>query len=438
MEKKGKKGIDINSIAFFLPFYMGKPLTAERFQHEKLDPIHVTFAENTYLWEKNEAENPEDYSVRRKEMNHIGNKIFKKTISDGYGEPVAHGSMVTVHFTLYFRSDVMFSNSTQYCKPFSFVAGKGKTAGVLPGFELAIMSMKNQEVAHFVVPHKLLYGKRGLEPKIPPDEDGYLIAEVVRVADILNENTRINLGCNVTQAMNKVEEIREKAKAAFDAKFYRVAADKYFEAIRLLVNLIAQNDVDNNKRIVVLVQIYLYAGMAYNKNNQPHIAMDMMARAMDLVTEDMDLSAQFKGKFYLHAARTLGMCGRYQEAFVVIRKAKQILGDANTKEDYKNLYVAYKKTMKDKVDKDRTDMTDKDERNERRDKGVCRASFERLILSFLHNTQDTEKSRIMYAFLCEHYTEEVKSVASKFKMIQLKVENLEEEGPTRYIFTKQD
>ncbi|GAB0088736.1 hypothetical protein DMENIID0001_032000 [Sergentomyia squamirostris] len=412
--------------------YIGKPLVAE-----KLNQLasHLSDIRNSYecmfVLEMLTREKPqESYNELQKKMEPLENGIFKKTISEGFGDPLQPNMQVTVHFTLMFESEKQVQDSTYCaCKPFTFLLGTRN--GVLPGFEQAVLSMKNQEKAHFVVPHKLLYGRQGWPPLIAPNENGYLIIEIARVTEFISEKDKIRLHNNFNQIIAKAEEIRERAKLAFNAKFYQAAADMYHEAVTLLKDVLAQNAVDNDKRLELLVMMYLYGGMAHLKQYQASLGVKMLLEAVDLVDKGVKLSNFCAGKLYYQSARALRMRGDLGNAYLMLLRTKDVLNNAEIEEEYDELYKGYKCLyFKIHMNVDQLQKLAYDTFNEeRRDKEFVQKTFEEMFRNF---ESTNEKSRTIIGF--QYDIGEIKAMAAK-RGIKVKVQKFDN-GTTRYLLIK--
>ena len=88
---------------------------------------------------------------------------FMKSIS-GKGKAVTDGSRVLVHYTGKFLDGMVFDSSLER-EPFSLTVGEGH---VIPGWEKALLMMKEGDKATVLIPSNLAYGARGADYVIPP------------------------------------------------------------------------------------------------------------------------------------------------------------------------------------------------------------------------------------------------------------------------------
>jgi FKBP-type peptidyl-prolyl cis-trans isomerase len=89
---------------------------------------------------------------------------FIKTVS-GKGKAVTLGSIVSVHYTGKLLDGAVFDSSLDYGTPFEVTVGQGQ---VIPGWEKALLLMREGDKATVLIPSKFAYGNRGIDYVIPP------------------------------------------------------------------------------------------------------------------------------------------------------------------------------------------------------------------------------------------------------------------------------
>jgi FKBP-type peptidyl-prolyl cis-trans isomerase FkpA len=91
----------------------------------------------------------------------LENGIYVTTEKQGNGATPVQGDVVTVGYVGKFFDGNVFDESN----PFSFPVGVGR---VIPGWDLALMSMKVGQKSTFIIPSALAYGEGGAGATIPP------------------------------------------------------------------------------------------------------------------------------------------------------------------------------------------------------------------------------------------------------------------------------
>ena len=105
----------------------------------------------------------------------MSRQVQKQILKEGdiNGQYPSSGSTVTVHYTGKFQNGNVFDSSISRGTPFSFVLNGRQ---VIPGWDIAVASMKKGEKSVFFIPSELAYGQRGAGASIPPNTD--LIFEI--------------------------------------------------------------------------------------------------------------------------------------------------------------------------------------------------------------------------------------------------------------------
>ncbi len=104
----------------------------------------------------------------------VQKKILKQ--GDANGSNPSSGSNVTVHYTGKFENGTVFDSSVSRGTPFSFILNGRQ---VIPGWDIAVASMKRGEKSLFFIPSELAYGSAGAGRNIPPNTDLYFEIELL-------------------------------------------------------------------------------------------------------------------------------------------------------------------------------------------------------------------------------------------------------------------
>lgn len=85
-------------------------------------------------------------------------------LKDGSGKQPTKGKIITAHYAGYFLDGSKFDSSYDRGEPFNVNIGVGR---VIPGWDEALLDMKEGEKRVIILPYYLAYGERGYGP-IPP------------------------------------------------------------------------------------------------------------------------------------------------------------------------------------------------------------------------------------------------------------------------------
>ncbi|XP_055715155.1 uncharacterized protein LOC129809370 [Phlebotomus papatasi] len=416
-----------------IPLGVGKPLCPEkldkmrgRWQRKSILEIHLSMSIVDM-----EMKPKKSLDEIRSEMENIGGGICKKVISEGFGSVTKDKPEITIQYVKY--GQMLDSDKIELCdstyiaqKPYTFVLGSN--CGLLLGFEKAVRSMRNQEKAEFIMSEQ----KNG---NPPVTRNVMFIIEVIRVADVMVKQDRVRLHNNYPETMRLVQELRDKGKDAFTAQFYRVAADMYTEVVSLLRNVLVQTETDNNKRLELLLKMYLYAGMTYNKLEQAEFAYLMLINAVNLLmSEAVSVSNVLMGKIYLHAARANRMLNDIQESFVFLTKAEECIGNApEVLDEYKKLFQIFHKACDmDAIGKTVCRAVDKGDDGVENNHSMFVATFDHILKTFMCGK---DKSKTVYGLECNEHVPAAMKLAAKYKKIKLEV-NSNDSGTIAYSLTR--
>lgn len=94
------------------------------------------------------------------------------------GEKIVKGSTIKFHFSGFFKDGKMFETSTDKPQPVAVKAGAGQ---MVPGWDEALLLLKQGEKAKLFIPYQLAFGENGLNPIIPPKTDIIIDIEILEV-----------------------------------------------------------------------------------------------------------------------------------------------------------------------------------------------------------------------------------------------------------------
>ncbi len=104
---------------------------------------------------------------------------YKITEENPKGKKAEKGQKVAVHYTGMFLDGNKFDSSLDRQEPIEFEVARGF---VIPGWDEALLILREGEKADLLIPSDLAYGKAGRGP-IPPDSPLYFQVELVKVYD---------------------------------------------------------------------------------------------------------------------------------------------------------------------------------------------------------------------------------------------------------------
>lgn len=156
----------------------------------------------------------------------------KEIIHDGDGDdsPV-DGDEVTVHYTGQFEDGNEFDSSHVRGSPFNFTVGTGS---VIKGWEIAIKTMKRNELAKFSIPSEYAYGSRGSPPTIPPD------TRLIFIIDLLDwvsgdEEKKPVYRMSIDERISKCQEKKEAGGSHFKEGKFDQAIRQYRDIMKLAI-----------------------------------------------------------------------------------------------------------------------------------------------------------------------------------------------------------
>jgi peptidylprolyl isomerase len=94
------------------------------------------------------------------------------------GEQIVKGSNVKLHYSGSFKDGKVFDSSVERDQPFTLKVGGGQ---VFPGWEEALLLMKQGEKAKLIIPYQLAFGEQGRPPLVPAKTDLILDVEILEV-----------------------------------------------------------------------------------------------------------------------------------------------------------------------------------------------------------------------------------------------------------------
>eukprot|EP00794_Sanderia_malayensis_P014000 gene14000-15458_t len=266
--------------------------------------------------------------------------VLKMFIKHGTGDVIPDGSFVRVHYNGYLEfSEEPFDSSRLRGFEYKLTLGQGE---VLPGWEIAIKSMKKGEFSRFLISHQYAYGKMGCPPRIPPEASVLLEIEVMGVVERTaadqfenfsqkqkNESTFENL-------LKAVDSHREIGNDAFKKKQFIPALKSYKKAIGYLENCRLANEQEETDMFNMCLKLYLNSSLCCLKMNEYGKAAMYARKALRVDRQNV--------KAHFRLGRALLNMGEFVDARVSLLQAQRLSpGNKEVSEEIKTLGEKVKK-----------------------------------------------------------------------------------------------
>ena len=285
------------------------------------------------------------FDVMKQDMMPIKHGIYKKILAEGTGEVVPATARVTLDWCAFCEGQASpFETTwTNRRRPLSQKIGED----MLPGFYFSLLSMKQGEVAKFIVPYQLLYGVLGCEwVSVPPRTNCLYLIRLIAFDDV-GDSAAINDEFideypSFENVMQRVTEVRKSAKTHFVEGRYEEAARDFKKCITALKFC---QGPDEEERITVLEQMYVNVCVCYNKLDRPLEVLKMK----DDLNNCLSIIKNCKAIFQI--ARAHFKQGDYEDALRYLIKAQLL--EPNNKEVAEELRKVneanetYKKNIKE-------------------------------------------------------------------------------------------
>ncbi|AIE88166.1 FKBP-type peptidyl-prolyl cis-trans isomerase [Fimbriimonas ginsengisoli] len=105
-------------------------------------------------------------------------RVKKQILKAGHGRSVQAGDSVQVHYIGKLTDGKKFDSSYDRGQPMPVTVGRG----VIPGFTMGLLGMKEGEKRRVTIPSALGYGERGAGGVIPPNADLVFDLEIVGIS----------------------------------------------------------------------------------------------------------------------------------------------------------------------------------------------------------------------------------------------------------------
>eukprot|EP00937_MAST-01D_sp_MAST-1D-sp2_P005486 g5486.t1 len=152
--------------------------------------------------------------------------VLKEVLKEGEGDVPASGDNVVAHYTGRLLDGTVFDSSVKRGKPFNFTIGQGQ---VIKGWDVGFASMRKGEKAFLTCREDYAYGQQA-QSSIPAGSTLRFEVELLSFGPKEKEPWEMTL----KEKVEKAEALKAEGTAAFKAKDFDAAADKYGQAAELL------------------------------------------------------------------------------------------------------------------------------------------------------------------------------------------------------------
>lgn len=157
--------------------------------------------------------------------------MTKKIIKEGTGdERPEDGCEVSVHYRGTFEDGKEFDSSYSRGEPLEFTLGTGS---VIKGWDIAVKTMKRDEVAEFSIPSELAYGERGMPPTIQPDTRLIFEINLLDWTSDDPEGQKAVYRMSLEERLTKCQEKKSAGGDHFKDGKYDLAIRQYREIMQL-------------------------------------------------------------------------------------------------------------------------------------------------------------------------------------------------------------
>uniref|UniRef100_A0A2L2YF89 peptidylprolyl isomerase n=1 Tax=Parasteatoda tepidariorum TaxID=114398 RepID=A0A2L2YF89_PARTP len=263
----------------------------------------------------------EPFSVYKERMEPVTSdkKILKEVMKHGSGVLIPNKSVVMMHYDAYLENQKEPFDSTRLRKrPYKFLFGDNN---LLPGLELAIKTMKKDEMSRFLVSPDYAYGAMGCPPRIPPSAE---ILYEVEVLNFYDSKDAIEFEDMAPEDQKKAsfEKVvavyhceHNMANDLFHKKLYKQAIARYRKAANMLQEVNVANEEEDEKRNGYLLKLYLNLAQCYINIQTPNKAVIYADLALKIQPKNP------KGLFRMGCA--LHMISDYERAEHYLSQAKK-------------------------------------------------------------------------------------------------------------------
>lgn len=239
--------------------------------------------------------------------------VLKLTVKHGQGCMVPDGGFVTFHYNAYLEyADETFDSSRLRNRPLKTRIG---AKSVIPGLELALQTMKKNEIAKFLIQPFYAYGAMGCPPRIPKNAIVLYEVEVIDFIDYgpaaefqnMSLEERKKIMFEKAYSIGKAEH--QAGNYFFKKQLFGKAIKKYLAGIDILLNTNLKDEQEQDKMEKLIVKLYLNGALCRLRMDQPDRAITMANEVLKRKSNNVKaLYCKGKAKSIFHEYKAARHC----------------------------------------------------------------------------------------------------------------------------------
>ncbi|XP_070572772.1 inactive peptidyl-prolyl cis-trans isomerase FKBP6-like [Ptychodera flava] len=267
------------------------------------------------------TENLSPFERLAREMDDISGDmgVLKKMIKTGMGDIIPPSSHCKVHYSGYLEySDEPYDSTRLRNKPHTCKLGEGMC---IPGFEIAIASMRKGEFSRFLVKPEFAFGKHGCPPRIPGNAQILFEMELISyidnslVEDFHKWSKEDQRNASFDEILAVVHAERKAGNELYQLKHISRAFGRYNRAQRILENCHLKDEAEEKAMKKVMLKLCLNMALCSVKLCQSARAIMFCKAALEIDPQNV------KGLFrYGQALHQLSEFDRAKDFFLRCQK----------------------------------------------------------------------------------------------------------------------
>lgn len=249
--------------------------------------------------------------------------IYKRIMVNGIGEPLGdRRARITYHYNFFFQfgGEAFDSSYLRRAK----MIGYTHDGISLPGTLAALCTMRKGEEAQFVISYELMFGSLGSPPRIPAKADVLMVAQLLNIDEIGDENAIEDLPQEDRKKFPIVEEkgmeVMKKAYDLYKQGRYSHACRNYHSVASSLELCNLANEGEQHRQQIFLIKVYTQLMQTYIKMEDWKKVCAMFNELKTIPTSDFERNFHAQ----LNHGIALAKLGEFDKALKHLRIAQRI------------------------------------------------------------------------------------------------------------------